>query len=54
MMRADLRKMSAIAKSNEKLAIKLYTKKPTYQVLDFEKEYQSKRANCDRISRFIQ
>lgn len=37
--RADLRKMSEIAASNQKLAVKLYTKKPTYQVLDLEKDY---------------
>lgn len=39
MVRADMRKMSEIAVSNQKLAVKLFTSKPTYQVVNLEREY---------------
>lgn len=35
--RADQRKMSQIADSNKKLALKLFTSKPTYQVMNLER-----------------
>ena len=53
MLRAESRKMSAIAKNNQKLAIKLFTAKPTYQAINLEKDYKARRQNVSRISRFI-
>jgi hypothetical protein len=53
LIRADLRRKSEIAKINQQLAIKLFTSKPTYQLVNLEREYNSRRANVDRISRFI-
>jgi len=53
LMRADLRKMSEIAASNQKFAVKLFTSKPTYQVHSYEQQYVKAKANANRISRFI-
>ena len=47
MHRESLRRQSQIAMSNQKLAVKLFTQKPTYEVLQFEKQHKK---NQDRVS----
>ena len=39
LLRSGMHRQSEIARSNQKLAIKLFTQKPTYQVMKFEKDY---------------
>ena len=41
-LRADLKKQSEIAHRNQKLAIKLFTSKPTYQIVNFERQFQQR------------
>lgn len=42
MIRAESRKNSEIAKKNQKLAIKLFTTKPTYQAVNLEKDFKAR------------
>jgi hypothetical protein len=53
LVRADMRKMSEIAASNRKLAVKLFTSKPTYSAQLFDRDYKQQKAKVQRISRLI-
>jgi hypothetical protein len=37
--------------NNQKLAIKLFTQKPTYQALDWEKKWKDSRETISRIKK---
>jgi len=39
--------------SNQKLAIKLFSQKPTYQVLKMEKEHREHKSRVQRMSRIM-
>lgn len=39
--------------NNQKLAIKLFTQKPTYQALDWEKKYKVSREAVARLAKVI-
>ena len=51
MARESLRRQSEIAMSNQKLAVKLFTQKPTYEVLTFEKQHKENQERLNRISK---
>ncbi len=50
--RADLQKQVQLSKSNQKLAVKLFSQKPTYRVKQFEKDHAAHEARVSRMSRF--
>jgi len=52
-VRAGLRRQSEIAMNNQKLAIKLFTQKPTYQALDWEKKYKESREAVARLAKHV-
>ena len=43
MIRAESRKNSELAKTNQKLAIKLFTTKATYQAVNLEKDFKARQ-----------
>ena len=43
-----------MALQNQKIAVKLFTQKPTYQAVDFERQYKIQSQHKTRISRQIQ
>jgi hypothetical protein len=43
MIRAESRKNSELAKKNQKLAIKLFTTKATYQAVNLEKDFKARQ-----------
>ena len=51
MHRDALRRQSEIAMSNQKLAVKLFTQKPTYEVLKHEKDFKEHKSRLERISK---
>ena len=52
--RESLRKQGEIAMSNQKLAVKLFTQKPTYEVLQSEKAHKAHQDRVGRISKVKQ
>ena len=38
--RANVRRQSEIAMDNQRIAVKLFTQKPTYELLKFEKDHK--------------
>lgn len=51
MARANVRKQSEIAMNNQRIAVKLFTQKPTYESLQFEKEHALHRERIGRITK---
>jgi len=51
--RQDLYKQMIIARSNQKLAVRLFGLKPTYQTLKFEKDHNRSKERLKNMSRFI-
>lgn len=51
MARANVRRQSEIAMDNQRIAVKLFTQKPTYQLLKFEKEHKIHKERISRISK---
>ena len=51
MLRETFRKQSQIAINNQKFAVKLFTQKPFYAALDFEKHHKQNKARVGKISK---
>ena len=53
LFRQDLYKQMDINKSNQRLAIRLFGQKPTYQVLKFENDHNKSKKRLKSMSRFV-
>ena len=51
MARANVRKQSEIAMDNQRIAVKLFTQKPTYELLRYEKDSAQHRERVARTSK---
>ena len=51
MARANVRRQSDITKSNLRIAVKLFTQRPTYELIKSEKDNQSHVELKSRVSR---
>jgi hypothetical protein len=49
--RANVRRQSEIAMDNQRIAVKLFTQKPTYELLKFEKDHKQHKERINRISK---
>lgn len=49
--RASVRRQSEIAMDNQRIAVKLFTQKPTYELLRFEKDHAMHKERISRISK---
>jgi ribonuclease HII len=52
-IRIENRKLSRMADENKKIAVKLFTSKPTYQAVDFERQFKIQSQRKHRISRQV-
>ena len=51
MARKTVRHQSQIALDNQRIAVKLFTQKPTYEVLKFEKDHIAHKERLARVSK---
>lgn len=51
MARANVRRQSEIAMNNQRIAVKLFTQKPTYELIRSEKDHQVHKERLGRVSR---
>lgn len=49
--RASVRRQSEIAMDNQRIAVKLFTQKPTYELLKFEKAHKQHKERVHRVSK---
>ena len=49
--RANVRRQSEIAMDNQRIAVKLFTQKPTYELLRFEKDHKMHKERVNRVSK---
>ena len=50
--RANQRRTTELALQNQKFAVKLFTQKPTYQVLSYEKQHKKHQDRVKMLSKF--
>ena len=51
MARNNVRRQSEIAMDNQRIAVKLFTQKPTYELLRFEQDHAKHKERIGRISK---
>jgi uncharacterized membrane protein YecN with MAPEG domain len=52
LQRANARRATELALENQRFAVKLFTQKPTYQVLSYEKQHKKQQERVQMLSKF--
>jgi hypothetical protein len=52
LQRANARRATELALENQRFAVKLFTQKPTYQVLTYEKQHKKQQERVQMLSKF--